>query len=515
MEPRGNDMADLNKMDRTWLCSVVFMDIANYSSQSVELQMKWKQRFNGYLAEAIQNVPEGERVILDTGDGAAICFLGAPEAAMFAALQLSQSFVLDERTNKPGLSVRLGINLGPVKLVRDINGALNAIGDGINAGQRIMTFASANKILVSQSFFEVVSRLSDDYKPLFQLKGIEKDKHVREHTVYHLMPPTLDDHEPMVANAQGQAVPSHPTIAISVAPTSVLPGPSGVTRVEPAPAPKSHLILWLAIAGLVLAAVAAAVGWRVYGPGGEPKTNDSPFAQTQSPAPAPSAPAAAAPAATPAQAPAPATPPTATPPLATPPLATPPPATPAAAPADPSPKPKPETSRATKTPREPTQPPAAPSPDSGKLLQQGKDQLAAHNDGMARESFRKASDAGNLQAAVLLGTLYAQGVGGDKSDADAVRMFRQAADLGNARGMYNLGLMYEAGRVVPAGPDNRTAAHWYTEASNRGERDASFRLAVMYEEGRGVAKDINEARRLYTKAGTPDAMMRRSKLPPE
>jgi len=179
-------MADPDKIDRTWLCSVLFMDIARYSSQSVELQMKWKIRFNGYLAEAIHDVPESDRVILDTGDGAAICFLGAPEAAMFAALQLCRSFTLDEKEQQPGLRVRLGINLGPVRLIRDINGALNAIGDGLNAGQRIMSFAPENQILVSQSFYEVVGCLSDDYKRMFQLKGVETDKHVREHTVYYL-----------------------------------------------------------------------------------------------------------------------------------------------------------------------------------------------------------------------------------------------------------------------------------------------------------------------------------------
>ena len=58
------------KLDRTWLGSVVFMDIVNYSKQSVQLQMKWKERFNAYLAEAIHDVPEIDRVILDTGDGA-------------------------------------------------------------------------------------------------------------------------------------------------------------------------------------------------------------------------------------------------------------------------------------------------------------------------------------------------------------------------------------------------------------------------------------------------------------
>src|SRR5580700_8428004 len=199
-------MADLNKMDRTWLCSVVFMDITNYSSQSTELQMKWKQRFNGYLGEAIREVPESERVILDTGDGAAICFLGAPEAAMFAALQLCHCFVSDQREWTPGLGVRIGINLGPVKLVKDINGALNAIGDGLNAGQRIMSFAGENQILVSQSFFEVVSRLSDDYKALFRLKGIETDKHVREHTVYYLAPPGSESRVQTVVNDGGVSV---------------------------------------------------------------------------------------------------------------------------------------------------------------------------------------------------------------------------------------------------------------------------------------------------------------------
>jgi class 3 adenylate cyclase len=202
-------MADLQRMDRTWLCSVLFMDIVKYSSQSVDMQMKWKARFNGYLAEAIRDVPESERVILDTGDGAAVCFLGAPEAAMFAALQLWQCFVSDEREQQPGLRVRIGVNLGPVKLVKDLNGSLNAIGDGINAGQRIMSFAQENQILVSQSFFEVVSRLSDDYKVLFKLKGVETDKHVREHTVYSLLPPGSEKWHAEAASA-GQPVKSQP-----------------------------------------------------------------------------------------------------------------------------------------------------------------------------------------------------------------------------------------------------------------------------------------------------------------
>ena len=263
-------MADLQKMERTWLCSVLFMDIVNYSSQSVDMQMKWKTRFNGYLADAIRDVPESERVILDTGDGAAVCFLGSPEAAMFAAFHLWQCFVHDEREHQPGLRVRTGVNLGPVKLVKDLNGSLNAIGDGINVGQRVMSFAPDNQILVSQSYFEVVSRLSDDYKTLFKLKGVETDKHVREHTVYSLLPPGSAKWE-----AETPVAPApHPVEAAPVA--RVVPAaPAGPGGGDPVRVEKRRSLALPAIGALVIL-VSALVGWRIVssaGTKGSPATN--------------------------------------------------------------------------------------------------------------------------------------------------------------------------------------------------------------------------------------------------
>jgi hypothetical protein len=174
---------------RTWLCSVVFLDIVSYSKQSVEVQMQWKERFNRYLAVGIQELAEADRVILDTGDGAAICFLGDPEAAMFCAMKLRSFMVDEEAARGGGMRCRIGINLGSVKLIKDINGNLNAVGDGINVAQRVMSFAGDNQILVSRSFYEVVSCLSDSYSQLFKYGGVRKDKHVREHTVYDLLAP--------------------------------------------------------------------------------------------------------------------------------------------------------------------------------------------------------------------------------------------------------------------------------------------------------------------------------------
>ena len=169
--------------NRTVLCSVVFIDIVEYSKKSVEEQMHVKQQFNELLLRALDNVPSDDRIILDTGDGAAINFLGDPEECLFVALGLRDALAL---RGDDALQLRIGINLGPVRLVKDINGQPNIIGDGINVAQRIMSFADVNQILVSRSFYELISALSADYAQQFAFEGARTDKHVREHEVYAL-----------------------------------------------------------------------------------------------------------------------------------------------------------------------------------------------------------------------------------------------------------------------------------------------------------------------------------------
>ena len=177
-------MADAS--GRTLVTSILFLDIIGYSKTSVAEQMGMKQRFNASLAKSLKPIPAAERVILDTGDGAAVTFLGNPEDALFSGLILQQ-------TNE--LPVRMGINLGPVRVVRDLNGQSNILGDGINVGQRVMSFAEPGQLLVSRSFYEVVSRLSDVYENLFEHVGERHDKHVRAHEVYsvNISPEALPD----------------------------------------------------------------------------------------------------------------------------------------------------------------------------------------------------------------------------------------------------------------------------------------------------------------------------------
>src|SRR5258708_27011778 len=133
----------MEKPGRTLVCSVLFLDIVEYSKKSGADQLGLKQSFNRTLSKALEAVAARDRVILDTGDGAAIAFLGDPEDALFVALAIR------DNTNLP---VRMGVNLGPVRLVKDINGQANIIGAGINVAQRVLSFSEPGHTLVSAAF---------------------------------------------------------------------------------------------------------------------------------------------------------------------------------------------------------------------------------------------------------------------------------------------------------------------------------------------------------------------------
>jgi len=161
---------------RTRVCSVLFIDIVDYSRRDVAEQVRLKNMFNLVMTSALGHVEPEERVVVDTGDGAAVTFLGDPERALYVGLE-----VFD---NVGELPVRMGINLGPVSLMKDLNGLDNVIGDGINVAQRIMSFAGNGELMVSRQFYDIVSRLSDDYAAMFKAEGSRTDKHDRAYDVY-------------------------------------------------------------------------------------------------------------------------------------------------------------------------------------------------------------------------------------------------------------------------------------------------------------------------------------------
>jgi class 3 adenylate cyclase len=171
-------MAENSRLNR--VCSVLFIDMVGYSRVTVAEQMERKRAFNSLMAEALGPLGYSDRIISDAGDGAAVTFLGAPENALFVGLRT--------RDAAGDLALRMGINLGPVRITQDLNGQQNVLGDAINVAQRVMDFADPGELLVSRSFYEVACRLATDYVNLFVHKGTRDDKHGRTHEVHALVP---------------------------------------------------------------------------------------------------------------------------------------------------------------------------------------------------------------------------------------------------------------------------------------------------------------------------------------
>lgn len=195
---------------RSMIATVLFFDVVGYTKQSVSKQIELKNQFNKLVSEFIRDIDETQRIILDTGDGAAIGFLQHPEDAIEVALKFRNAVTANKHRDYPDLMVRIGIHLGPVNVVKDMNGQSNMVGDGINDAQRIMSFASSDRIYISRSYYDVVSRLSAEYAKLFQYRGVKNDKHGRQHQVYEAAADEAVNPEPAAEQPGNTALPQTP-----------------------------------------------------------------------------------------------------------------------------------------------------------------------------------------------------------------------------------------------------------------------------------------------------------------
>lgn len=169
---------------RTLISMVLFADIAGYSLEPFSRQIAIKSRLNALIAAGSQANGMADLIVVDTGDGAALCFSGDPEEVIRTATRLR------DEARAPGgenvFNLRIGVNLGPVRILPDVNDRPNVIGDGINAAQRIMSFAEPGQILASRAFYDVAACLSPDNPGLFRFRGLRRDKHDREYEVYEV-----------------------------------------------------------------------------------------------------------------------------------------------------------------------------------------------------------------------------------------------------------------------------------------------------------------------------------------
>ncbi|MEQ1589843.1 MAG: adenylate/guanylate cyclase domain-containing protein [Gallionella sp.] len=191
--------------DRSTSATVLFFDVVGYTKLSGNKQLDVKAQFNRLVSTCLAAQGEDERLILDTGDGAAIGFMQHPEDALEVAMQFRNALIANQHNDYPELKVRIGIHIGPVTIVKDMNGQSNMVGDGINDAQRVMNFAGTDQIFISRAYHEFISRLNEQYGDMFYYQGAQKDKHNREHHVYKLVDVVAPVNQKNASNVVGES----------------------------------------------------------------------------------------------------------------------------------------------------------------------------------------------------------------------------------------------------------------------------------------------------------------------
>lgn len=158
---------------RNVVCTVMQLAIPGYADLGVNEQVAQRDQLQHLLNEKLSAFPEASRIVLNTAEGGAICFLGDPEDVLLTTIDLQRS--LQRQSQPQSLRLRIGVHMGPIRVFRDLNGRDNVIGDGLNTAARVMDCANLNEVLVSHAFYDVVSCLSERVSAHFQPVGEHAD----------------------------------------------------------------------------------------------------------------------------------------------------------------------------------------------------------------------------------------------------------------------------------------------------------------------------------------------------
>ena len=112
----------------------------------------------------------------------------------------------------------------------------------------------------------------------------------------------------------------------------------------------------------------------------------------------------------------------------------------------------------------------------------------------ALELYKKAIAMGNIDACYSVGSIYNQGLGVKKDDAQALEWWEKGAQGGNEYCMYSMAVYYGYEKKPQ---DYKKAMEWYMKASAEDFSPAQFALGTMYRDGTGVTKDLPEARKWF------------------
>ena len=105
----------------------------------------------------------------------------------------------------------------------------------------------------------------------------------------------------------------------------------------------------------------------------------------------------------------------------------------------------------------------------------------------------------NLNAIMILASIYSSGIHVDKDIDKSNKLYMQAAELGHPVAQRNLGKSYYRG--IGYEKNLELALSYFLRAANKSDPESMYFLGEMFEKGLVVSKDIDRANRYYELSG--------------
>lgn len=115
----------------------------------------------------------------------------------------------------------------------------------------------------------------------------------------------------------------------------------------------------------------------------------------------------------------------------------------------------------------------------------------AKDEGIARQWFLKAADAGHVKSQLLVSEWLIKGIGGTKDPETGVKYCEKAALQDDPEAIAVLGYYYFDGKIIPQ--DYPKAVESFGRASEKGSESAAYMLGYCYREGLGVETNVVKA----------------------
>lgn len=143
--------------------TILFSDIVSFSKKPTAEQKRLVESLTSEVIHELRgllNPPldKPSLIALPTGDGLALAFLHPTNqrwtcATIFQVILRIHRWAYEQSTDCNSVKLRVGIHVGAVEFISDVNGKVNICGDTINYAQRVMDAASPCQTLFSEAAF--------------------------------------------------------------------------------------------------------------------------------------------------------------------------------------------------------------------------------------------------------------------------------------------------------------------------------------------------------------------------